>query len=76
MAALSFKPIIENFRMVNSLKITWAFDGHGNVVVIIFPSIIARYFFASGSAYIAMCYRYLPVGECPGTLMLTAGTVL
>ncbi len=57
-----------------------AFDGHGNVAffVIIFLSIIVRYFFASGSAYIV---AMLPVFAMLDVLRRTvnvnrAGTVV
>ncbi|EHT7869706.1 TPA: anion permease [Escherichia coli] len=57
-----------------------AFDGHGNVAffVIIFLSIIVRYFFASGSAYIvAMLSVFAMLANVSGApLMLTALALL
>ncbi|XIT58077.1 anion permease [Escherichia coli] len=57
-----------------------AFDGHGNVAffVIIFLSIIVRYFFASGSAYIvAMLPVFAMLANVSGApLMLTALALL
>ncbi len=62
------------------VKNNLAFDGHGNVAffVIIFLSIIVRYFFASGSAYIvAMLPVFAMLANVSGApLMLTALALL
>jgi DASS family divalent anion:Na+ symporter len=48
--------------LAEALKNNISFDGHGNVafIVIVALSILVRYFFASGSAYIVAMVRSLP----------------
>ena len=81
MATMLLLGIVKFFEwLAEVFKNNLAFDGHGNVAffVIIFLSIIVRYFFASGSAYIvAMLPVFAMLANVSGApLMLTALALL